>query len=90
MNKSELIQRVADGAEISKAAAERAINAFTAAVQNALEDGDEVRLSGFGVFTVGTRAARIGRNPQTGEPVNQPERKTVKFKVGKQLKDAVQ
>lgn len=90
MNKSQLVQAIADGADLSKAAAERALKAFMAATSNALAAGDEVRLSEFGVFSVGTRAARVGRNPQTGEPVQQPEKKVVKFKALKGLKDSVQ
>lgn len=90
MNKSQLVQHIAEGADISKASAERALVAFMSTVKNALAAGDEVRLSEFGVFTVGVRAARIGRNPQNGEPVSQPEKRVVKFKALKGLKDSVQ
>ena len=67
MNKSQLVDKIADGADLSKAAAARALDAFIDAVGDALKEGDQVSLVGFGTFTVRERASRTGRNPQTGE-----------------------
>lgn len=89
MNKSELIEVVAQSADISKAAASRAIDAFVTSVTDALKDGDQVTLVGFGTFTVRERAARTGRNPRTGESITIPASKAPGFKAGKALKDAV-
>lgn len=89
MNKSELIEVVAQSADISKAAASRAIDAFVASVTDALKEGDQVTLVGFGTFTVRERAARTGRNPRTGESITIPASKAPGFKAGKALKDAV-
>lgn len=89
MNKSELIEVVAQSADLSKAAASRAIDAFVASVTDALKEGDPVTLVGFGTFTVRERAARTGRNPRTGESITIPASKTPGFKAGKALKDAV-
>lgn len=89
MNKSELIDAVADSADISKAAAARAIDAITDAVTGALKAGDSVSLVGFGSFVVKDRPARTGRNPQTGAPINIAAAKVPGFKAGKALKDAV-
>lgn len=89
MNKSELIEVVAQSADISKAAASRAIDAFVASVTDALREGDQVTLVGFGTFTVRERAARTGRNPRTGETITIPASKAPGFKAGKALKDAV-
>ncbi|MDT9091577.1 HU family DNA-binding protein, partial [Escherichia coli] len=69
MNKSQLIDKIADGADISKAAAGRALDAFIDAVGEALKEGDQVALVGFGTFAVRERAARSGRNPQTGATI---------------------
>ncbi len=90
MNKSELIKRIAEGAEISNAAAGRALDAFVEAVTSTLVSGGDVRISDLGVFSVGTRAARSGRNPQTGEAIQLPESKVPKFKAAKALKDRLQ
>ena len=90
MNKSDLVARVASEAGISKSAAEKAINAMTGAVTNALKKGDSVTLVGFGTFQVSQRSAREGRNPQTGEKIQIPARKVPRFKPGKALKDSVQ
>ena len=87
MNKSELIERMASDADISKAAAERALESFTTSVQSTLKKGGSVTLVGFGSWSVTKRAARTGRNPQTGEPVEIPERMAVKFAAGKALED---
>lgn len=89
MNKSELIDAVAAAADLSKASAGRALDAMVDSVTNALKDGDQVVLVGFGTFSVKERAARTGRNPQTGEPIEIAAAKVPSFKAGKALKDAV-
>ncbi|MEM0909379.1 MAG: HU family DNA-binding protein [Pseudomonadota bacterium] len=88
MNKSELIDSIASSADISKAAAGRALDAFTGTVTDALKDGDQVVLVGFGTFSVRERAARSGRNPQTGDTIQIAAAKVPAFKAGKALKDA--
>ena len=89
MNKSELIEAIAESADISKAAAGRAIDAVVESVTNALKSGDQVTLMGFGTFSVKDRAARTGRNPQTGAEIQIAAAKIPSFKAGKGLKDAV-
>ncbi|BAU57220.1 HU family DNA-binding protein [Halorhodospira halochloris] len=89
MNKSELIEAVADSADLSKAAASRAVDAMVESITDALKEGDQVTLVGFGTFSVRERAARTGRNPQTGETIEIPASKVPGFKPGKALKDAV-
>lgn len=89
MNKSELIEAIAASADISKAAAGRALDAVTDSITDALKEGDQVALVGFGTFLVKDRAARTGRNPQTGNPIDIPAAKIPSFKPGKGLKDAV-
>ncbi|WP_279450607.1 nucleoid-associated protein HU-beta [Aeromonas dhakensis] len=89
MNKSQLIDKIADGADISKAAAGRALDAFIDAVGEALKEGDQVALVDFGTFAVRERAARSGRNPQTGATIEIAAGKVPAFKAGKALKDAV-
>ena len=89
MNKAELIDAVADGADISKADATRAVDAVVDQITSALKKGDQVTLVGFGTFAVKDRAARTGRNPRTGEAINIPASKVPGFKAGKALKDAV-
>jgi DNA-binding protein HU-beta len=89
MNKSELIQSVAEIAGIPKATATKAVDAVIESVKNRLSDGDSVTLIGFGTFTVRERAARTGRNPRTGDPINIKAAKVPVFKPGKALKDAV-
>jgi len=89
MNKSELIDVIAAEAEISKAAAGRALDATVAAVKDALKAGDSVNLIGFGTFSVGERAARTGRNPRTGNTLKIKAAKVPKFRPGKGLKDAL-
>ncbi|HEZ3129943.1 TPA: HU family DNA-binding protein [Neisseria meningitidis] len=89
MNKSELIEAIAQEADISKAAAQKALDATTNAVTTALKQGDIVTLVGFGTFYVGERAERQGRNPKTGEPLTIAAAKTPKFRAGKALKDAL-
>jgi DNA-binding protein HU-beta len=88
VNKSDLIDTIAASADISKAAAGRALDALTGAVTTALKDGDQVALVGFGTFSVRERAARSGRNPQTGETIQISAAKVPSFKAGKALKDA--
>lgn len=89
MNKSELIDQIAESADISKAAAGRALDATVAAVKASLKKGGSVSLVGFGTFYVGKRAARTGRNPQTGATLKIKAAKVPKFRAGKGLKDAV-
>lgn len=90
MTKVELIRQIADKAGIKQKDAEKAVNAFTETVTEALKNGDKVALVGFGTFEASERAARTGRNPQTGEPVEIAASKMPKFKAGKALKDAIQ
>ena len=89
MNKADFIEAVADGAELTKADAGRAVDAMIAAVTKALKKGDTVTLVGFGTFQVRERAARSGRNPKTGETIKIDASKNPAFKAGKALKDAV-
>ncbi|PSJ45743.1 DNA-binding protein HU [Zobellella endophytica] len=89
MNKSQLIDKIADGADITKAAAGRALDAFVDAISDSLKEGESVSLVGFGTFEVRERAARTGRNPQTGAAIEIAAAKTPAFKAGKALKDAV-
>lgn len=89
MNKTELISAMADKAEISKKEAENALTAFTNIVTDTLAGGNKVTITGFGVFDVIERAARTGRNPQTGESIQIQASKSPKFKAGRILKDAV-
>ena len=87
MNKTELIEHIAKSADISKAAAARSLDAVIDAVTTSLKNNDSVTLVGFGTFEVSERAAREGRNPQTGETMEIKASKTPKFKAGKALKD---
>lgn len=89
MNKSQLIEKVSQEAGISKAAAGRAVDAITDAITDALKDGDQVALVGFGTFSVRERAARSGRNPQTGATIQISAAKVPSFKAGKTLKNSV-
>jgi DNA-binding protein HU-beta len=89
MNKAELINSIANGSGISKAEAQKALDAFTTAVQKSLKKGDKVTLVGFGTFSVGRRNARTGRNPKTGKPIKIAAKKVAKFKPGKGLADAI-
>ena len=89
MNKTELIAAVAEQAEISKKDSEKALKAFIDVVTEQLEKGDKVQLVGFGTFEVSERAAREGRNPQTGKTMKIAACKAPKFKAGKALKDAI-
>lgn len=89
MNKSDLIEAIAKRAKLTKADAGRALDATIEAITKTLKKGDDVSLVGFGTFTVRKRAARTGRNPQTGETIKIKASKNVAFKAGKGLKDAV-
>ncbi len=89
MNKAELIEAIADAADLSKAEAGRALDGMVDAITAALKDGDTVSLVGFGSFQVKERAARQGRNPQTGATIDIAAAKIPSFKAGKALKDAV-
>lgn len=89
MNKAELIDAMAASADLSKADAKKALDAFVGATSDALKGGDRVALVGFGSFSVSTRAARVGRNPQTGKEIDIPAKKVVKFKAGADLGKAV-
>jgi DNA-binding protein HU-beta len=89
MTKGELIAIIAKEAKISKASAEKAINAFTNSVTKALKKGDKLALTGFGTFSVAKRRTRVGRNPKTGKEINIPARRVAKFKAGNLLKSAV-
>lgn len=90
MTKADLITKMADEAGITKAAAEKALNSFVAAVADSLAKGDKVTLVGFGTFSVAERAQREGRNPRTGETITIAASKTIKFKAGSKLKEALQ
>ena len=89
MNKTELVTAIAEQAEISKKDAEKALKAFTDVVAEGLKNGDKIQLVGFGTFEVSERAAREGRNPQTGESMTIAASKIPKFKAGKALKDFI-
>ena len=89
MNKSDLVVAVASSADLTKASAARAVDATLDAIGGALGNGDSVSLVGFGTFSVRHRAARDGRNPQTGAPMHIPASKVPGFKAGKGLKDKV-
>lgn len=89
MNKSELIDRVAEATDTNRTAATRAVEAVFDAITQALKSGDTVNLVGFGTFSVGDRAERSGRNPRTGEAITIAASKNPRFKAGKGLKDAV-
>lgn len=89
MNKSELVNQIAQSAEISKAAAGRALDATIGAIKASLKKGDMVTLVGFGTFYLGKRAARNGRNPRTGSAITINAAKIPKFRAGKALKDEV-
>lgn len=90
MNKTELVEAIASGSGVTKAAAGRALDVFMVTVTQALKNGDQVVLPGFGSFKTGMRSAYSGRNPQTGEEIQIKAARVAKFKVGKNLKEAVQ
>ena len=89
MNKTEMIEHIATVADISKAKAALALEAFIEGVTTSLQKGEDVVLTGFGSFTVSERAARMGRNPRTGAEIEIAASKAPKFRAGKNLKDAV-
>ncbi len=89
MSKADIVDKIAKDAGISKAASEKAVNAFIEAVTNALKKGQPVTLIGFGTFSVGKRAARKGRNPKTGEEIKIKAKKVARFRPGAALRDAV-
>ena len=90
MNKNDLIESIADSAQITKVAAERGLNGLLATLANAMQNGERVTLVGFGSFSVVARAPRMGRNPKTGQKVPIPQRRVVKFHPGKELAMKVQ
>ncbi|MGL4474607.1 MAG: HU family DNA-binding protein [Shewanella sp.] len=89
MNKAELVAKIAENAELSKAQANRALKSFEMAVTEAMKNGDKISLVGFGSFEIATRSARTGRNPQTGKEIQIPAAKIPKFKAGKGLRDSL-
>ena len=89
MNKAELIDAMADGSGLSKADAKRALDAFVDSTTAALKKGDRISLIGFGSFSISSRAARTGRNPQTGATIQIGASKSVGFKAGKALKESL-
>jgi DNA-binding protein HU-beta len=90
MNKSELINQIAESADINKKEADAALNAFMAAIAETLKKDDKVSLIGFGTFSLSKRAARDGRNPQTGKTIKIAAKNVAKFKVGKKLDEVIQ
>lgn len=89
MNKAQLVDAMAARAGLTKADAKKALEAFVGATTDAMKDGDRVAMVGFGTFSVSTRAARKGRNPQTGATINIAEKRVPKFSAGAELKNAV-
>lgn len=90
MNKSELIEAIANGSGVTKADANRVLDTFMKTVTEVLRHGNQVVLPGFGSFSTGSRSARTGRNPQTGETIHIKASRVAKFRAGKSLKEAVQ
>jgi DNA-binding protein HU-beta len=89
MTKSDLIERLASKAEVTRPRAEEIVDFLLDNVTDALKQGEKVNISGFGTFTVSSRKARTGRNPKTGEPIDIPASRSAKFKAGKTLKEAL-
>ncbi|MDL2251319.1 HU family DNA-binding protein [Odoribacter sp. OttesenSCG-928-J03] len=89
MNKAQLIDAIADQANLTKADSKKALEAFVQAVGDSLKKGDKVALIGFGSFSVAERGARTGRNPQTGKTITIPAKKVIKFKAGSELADKI-
>ncbi len=89
MNKQELIDLVSEEVDASKASVNKILDALLHTIKNAVAEGDSIQLIGFGAFSVGERAARTGRNPKTGEPLEIAAARTVRFTAGKAFKDAV-
>ncbi|MRT93341.1 HU family DNA-binding protein [Ancylomarina sp. 16SWW S1-10-2] len=90
MNKAQLIEAMANKAGLTKADAKKALDAFIESTSEALKGEDRVALIGFGSFSVSTREARTGRNPQTGKPIDIPAKKVIKFKAGSDLVETIQ
>lgn len=90
MNKSELIEAIASGSDVTKTEAGKVLDIFMKTITDALKSGDQVVLPGFGSFSTGLRSARTGRNPQTGAAIEIKASRVAKFKAGKSLKEAVQ
>ncbi len=90
MNKGDLVNKIAEDANLTKAQATEALNSVLNAVSDTLKDGNKVTLIGFGTFSISARAARAGRNPKTGESITIAAKNIVKFKAGKELSDSVQ
>lgn len=90
MNKSQLIDAIADKSGLSKTDAKKSLEGFMEATKEALKTGDKIALIGFGTFSISERAAREGRNPQTGKKMDIPARKVVKFKAGTELSESIQ
>lgn len=89
MNKTELVAKVAEKSELTKKDAAKAVDAVFASISESLQDGEKVQIIGFGNFEVRERAARKGRNPQTGQEIDIPASKVPAFKAGKALKDGI-
>lgn len=89
MNKAELVSLIADKTQLTKKDSEKALKAFIDVVSEQLQKGDKIQLVGFGTFEISNRAARTGKNPQTGKAIKIPATKAPKFKAGKALKDIV-
>lgn len=89
MNKGDLINQIVEDASISKSEATEALNSVLGSIENTLKKDEKVTLIGFGTFSISKRAARIGRNPQTGAEIKIKAKKVIKFKAGKSLSDAV-
>ena len=90
MNKSELVEAIAQGSGVTKADANRVLDTFMSTVTDVLKSGDQIALTGFGTFATSNRSARKGRDPRTGNEINIKASRVAKFKAGKSLKDAVQ
>ncbi|MEI6847861.1 MAG: HU family DNA-binding protein [Chlorobiaceae bacterium] len=89
MSKAELVEKIAEQTNLTKADSDRALTALVNAVKASLKNGEDVAIAGFGTFTTVERAERQGRNPQTGEPLTIPARKAVKFRAAKALRDEI-
>ena len=89
MNKGQLVDAISRDARITKTQAQDALDAFVKNVQSSLKGGDKVTIVGFGTFSASNRAARMGRNPQTGQPIRIAAKRVAKFSAGKALKDAI-
>ncbi len=89
MNKSQFVAEIAKKTNQTKSETEACVNATLEVIQESLAKGETIPLIGFGTFSITTRAARTGRNPRTGEPINIPESKSVKFSAGSKLKEAI-